>query len=87
MRMTRWFGELPLLARCAVLGGLLAGVPGCVAGLVIGLYTYPPTAWFATFELGIPAALVGAIIAVSVGSVVLTQRRLRRFPRAGRAQS
>jgi len=58
-----------VLLRYAVLGGLLTGVPGCVLGLIVGLNTYPATAWFATVELGIPSALAGAIIGLLVGLI------------------
>jgi len=70
MRMPQWLAGLPVLLRYAVLGGLLAGVPGCVLGLIVGLNVYPPTAWFATFELGIPIALAGAIVGLLVGIIV-----------------
>jgi len=44
--LARW--QLPL--RMVVYGALVTGLAGCVAGLVIGLLVYAPTAWFATFE-------------------------------------
>ena len=69
MRLPRWLAELPLLLRYAVAGGLLAAVPGCITGLVVGLRTYPPTAWFATFELGIPIALAGAVLGLLIGFI------------------
>jgi hypothetical protein len=43
---------------------------GGVAGLVIGLRAYPPTAWFAVLELGIPAGFAGAVLGLLAGSVV-----------------
>jgi len=87
MRTPPWLAELPLLQRYAMVAALIAGIAGCVAGLVLGLYTYVPTAWFATFELGIPAALAGAVVGLVLGSVVLTYRRVRSVPKAGRAAS
>lgn len=63
------------LARPLVVGAVFAGAAGCVAGLVIGLIVYPPTAWFATFEVGIPAAVVGGIAGLIYGSVALAVRR------------
>jgi ABC-type lipoprotein release transport system permease subunit len=55
MRASATVMRLPVLARFIVAGTLCAGVLGCVAGLALGLLVYPPTAWFAIFELGIPA--------------------------------
>lgn len=78
MRTPRALTGLPVLMRYAVVAGLLAGLIGCVAGLVIGLNVYAPTAWFATFELGVPAAMVGAVLGLLVGIIVLTVRRLRQ---------
>jgi hypothetical protein len=69
---------LPVLARFMVAGAVCAGVLGCVAGLALGLVAYPPTAWFAVFELGIPAAVVGGIVGLVSGSVALAVRRSLR---------
>ena len=55
----------------AAMGGLALGALGCVIGLVIGLNVYAPTAWAATFEIGIPSALLGAILGLAAGSVRL----------------
>jgi hypothetical protein len=54
------------------------GVLGAVAGLVIGLAVYAPTAWFALFELAIPSTFVGAAAGLVIGSAVLLIRRARR---------
>jgi hypothetical protein len=75
IRTPRWLAELPVPLRYAVVGGLLAGIPGCLLGLIVGLNVYLPTAWFATVELGIPIALAGAIVGLLVGSLVLAHRR------------
>ena len=47
-------------------------------GLVLGLIAYPATAWFAVFEVGIPAGVVGAVVGALVGIVVVIFRRVRR---------
>lgn len=75
MRMPRALAGLPLLGRYCVLGALFAGVLGCVAGLVIGLFVYAPTAWAATFEVGVPAAILGAVLGLVVGALVLASTR------------
>ncbi len=74
------FVELPLLRRWAVGGATLAGFFGAVAGLVVGLFVHPPTAWFAVFELGIPAALAGGVIGLVGGLMVQAWFRIRRRP-------
>jgi hypothetical protein len=75
MRAVAAVMRLPVLPRSVVAGAVCAGVLGCVAGLVIGLLVYPPTAWFAVFELGIPAAIGGGVLGLIAGSVVLAVRR------------
>jgi membrane associated rhomboid family serine protease len=68
--------ELPLPARWALVLGLALGVVGGLVGLVLGLVGYPPTAWFAVLEVGVPAALLGAVVGLLVGlAVQLTRRR------------
>jgi hypothetical protein len=69
--------RLPVLTRSFVVGAVSTGAAGCVAGLTIGLLVYPPTAWFAVFELGIPAAVAGGIVGLLSGSVVLAVRGSR----------
>jgi xanthosine utilization system XapX-like protein len=61
-----------------VCGALVPGLAGCVAGLVIGLFAYAPTAWFATFEVGIPAAMIGSILGLVVGSLIVAVRTIHR---------
>jgi uncharacterized membrane-anchored protein len=68
----------PLPGRYALVGVLLAGFVGAIAGLVIGLHVYAATAWAAMFELGIPAAIAGGVVGFLVGSVVSIVHRLRR---------
>ena len=70
-----WLQGLPLPLRGAVLGAAVAGVGGGVLGLMIGLSAYPPTAWFAVFELGVPAAVLGGLAGLAIGAIVLVARR------------
>ena len=77
MRAVEALMRLPVLQRSALAGTVCGGVLGGVAGLVLGLLAYPPTAWFAVFELGIPAALAGGILGLIAGSVVLAVRCLQ----------
>lgn len=51
-----------LPARGAHVGAMLAGGIGAIAGLVIGLHVRAATAWFAVFELGVPATAAGAVV-------------------------
>jgi hypothetical protein len=52
------------------------GLLGAIVGLSIGLYVYPPTAWFALIEIGFPSAVLGGLTAL----IIVTARRLyRRF--------
>lgn len=69
--------DLPRPVRWAVFGAIALGVPGGVAGLIIGLRTYAPTAWAATAELSLPAAFVGAVLGAGLGSVLAFQHHLR----------
>ena len=82
-----------MLARWVILGALIAGVTGGIAGLVVGLFAYAPTAPFAVVELGFPAALAGALVGLVAGMITATASRIRRHAvsleapgSAGRAQ-
>lgn len=55
----------------------ICGCIGLVTGLVWGLIVYPPTAWAAAFEVGIPAAAVGVVIGLSIVGVRRVVRRIR----------
>lgn len=74
--------DLPPLLRAVVLGALVGGGVGAVTGLVVGLLAYPPTAWAATIEVGLPAAFLGAVVglavALTVGAVGRLVGRARR---------
>lgn len=61
--------------RRIVIWGLVVGaVAGAASGLVLGLIAYPPTAWFAVVELGVPGAVVGVIAGSVVGLIVIARR-------------
>lgn len=51
-------------------GAILLGVLGGVVGLVLGLRAYPPTAWAAVIEVGVPAGFVGALLGLLAGGIV-----------------
>lgn len=67
MRTPQAVVALPLPVRWAVCGSLALGAVGCAIGLVIGLHVYAPTAWVATFEIGTPAAISGALLGFVAG--------------------
>ena len=55
------------LERYTLTGLLVAGALGAVVGGVLGLFAYPPTAWFAVLEVGLPAAILGGMLGFLVG--------------------
>jgi hypothetical protein len=67
--------HLPLPIRVSVSCALVSGVLGGICGLVLGLIAYPPTAWFAVFEVGVPAGLVGGVGGLVVGGLLWLARR------------
>lgn len=69
---------LPLPVRWAIVGMVSVGVVGAIAGLVIGLRAYAPTAPFAVVELGLPAAVVGGVVGLAGGVIVAAGRRIKR---------
>lgn len=74
-------GELrgtSLLQRCATAGAVSGAVIGAVARLIVGLTVHPATAWFAAFELEIPALIAGTLIGCLVALIVTAGRRVKR---------
>jgi xanthine/uracil permease len=75
---------IPLITRWIITGAASATVIGGIAGLVIGLFAYPPTAWFAVFELGIPAGVTGGITGLIGGLILTTGHRIRQHNKPSR---
>jgi O-antigen/teichoic acid export membrane protein len=67
-----------MLARWASIAALACGVAGGIAGLVIGLFAYAPTALFAAVEIGLPAVFAGAVVGLVAGIIMKIARRMRR---------
>ncbi len=67
----RGIAEFPLVVRWSVRSGLVLGTVGAVVGLLVGLAAYPPTAWFAVLEVGIPAFVVGTLLGAVAGTATL----------------
>ena len=63
-----------LLGRFAAYSAAGFGLLGGIAGLVIGLYGYPPTAWFAVVEIGVPCAVIGGALGAASGAFALGLR-------------
>lgn len=59
--------DVPL--RWAARGAALAGLVGGAVGLVVGLRVHWQTAWAATVEIGLPCAVLGAIIGLWSGVI------------------
>ena len=77
--MALWLRGLTVPARWATVGAACAGMIGAVTGLVIGLFTYAPTAPFAAVEL--PAAIVGGVVGLVAGAVMAVARSSLRNDR------
>jgi hypothetical protein len=67
-----------LFERCATVGVVSGTVIGGIAGLIIGLIGHADTAWFAMFELGIPAGIACGLIGCATALVVMAGRLIRR---------
>ena len=73
-----WLRTLSLPGRWATVGALALGLIGAIAGLVVGLHVDVRTAWFAIFELGIPATIVGGGVGFIAGGIVAAGHRVLR---------
>jgi galactitol-specific phosphotransferase system IIC component len=71
----------PSPARYTIVGAASAGTIGAIAGLIIGLLAYPPTALFAVFELGVPATVAGGVIGFVAALIVAAGRSITRAAR------
>ena len=69
--------ELPVPLRHALIGAVTFGVVGGIVGLFLGLRAHAPTAWFAIFEVGLPAALLGVVLGAVLGSGVWVYHHAR----------
>jgi ABC-type uncharacterized transport system permease subunit len=67
---------LPPVTRYAVIGATACALLGGLVGLVVGLRTYPATAWFAVLEVGVPAGIVGAAVGAVVGLLTVSVHRI-----------
>jgi hypothetical protein len=54
-------------------------VTGGIAGLVIGLFVYVPTAPVAAAEIGLPATVAGAVVGLVAEMITTTALRIRRY--------
>jgi hypothetical protein len=69
---------MALVPRAATIGAACLGAGGGIVGLVVGLFTYAPTAPFAMFEVGLPATLAGGVLGATAGLIVVATRRVAR---------
>lgn len=69
---------IPIVLRFAIIGSLAVGILGALVGLILGLRAYPATAWFAVFEVGVPAGVAGAVVGAVVGLVGVVIRKIIR---------
>jgi hypothetical protein len=64
-----WQPAASQVEQSAFVGAAVLGVLGALGGLVQGMRVDPSTAWFAVFELGIPALVFGAFVGAFFGWV------------------
>jgi hypothetical protein len=68
----------PLISRWVIVGAASASIIGGIVGLLVGLSVYAPTAWFAVFELGLPAGIVGGLIGLVAALIMTAGHRIKR---------
>ena len=68
--------SLPVVTRYAFVGATVCAVLGGLTGLVLGVRANPETAWFAVFEVAVPAGIGGAVVGAAVGLLALTVQRM-----------
>ena len=78
IRIASELRALPSPARQAVSGAIILGSIGTLVGVVLGLVAYPPTAWAAAIEVGLPAAALGLIGGFVIGLFARVPPRARR---------
>ena len=87
----RFLGDIPLPAGFAAVGATAGGAIGAIAGLIIGIHAYAPTAPFAVLELGLPAMIVGGLAGLITGLISAlvgkAARRINRRPPFGSRSS
>jgi ABC-type uncharacterized transport system permease subunit len=54
------------------------GIIGTIVGLIVGLLANPLTAWFAMFELGIPAAIAGGVVSLIAALILTAGREIKK---------
>jgi hypothetical protein len=59
------------------MGAVSGGVIGGIVGLIIGLGVNPATAWFAVFELGVPASIAGALAGGAIALIMTAARWIK----------
>lgn len=69
---------MSIVGRFAVIGAIVVGFLGALVGLILGLRAYAATAWFAVFEVGVPAGIAGAVVGALAGVVTVVIRRAIR---------
>jgi ABC-type uncharacterized transport system permease subunit len=67
---------LPLVTRFAIVGATACAILGGLVGLILGLRSDPATAWFAVFEVAVPAGIAGAVVGALVGLLAVTVQRI-----------
>jgi len=73
-----WLRGLARPLRWSLVSAAVTALVGAAVGLVLGLRAYPPTAWFAVVEVGLPAALVGAVVGLGAGTLATASHRAAR---------